>query len=206
MVDTRYVIAALLGIPLLDATFLVFVAGAIGGVETVLLVVLTGLVGMLLVRAEGRHTLRKLQQTVAGGEPPTDELLDGAFLIAAGAFLLTPGLVTDTLGFLFALSPSRIVFRELLSRYVVTPYLDERTDGFATGNVYVGGFPGGGGSGTVFGDADGFSDTDGVDDAFGDGVGNSGADDNAAGNSAADDNGVDDGDTIDIGEDEYSVE
>jgi UPF0716 protein FxsA len=195
MVDTRYVIAALLGIPLLDATFLVFVAGAIGGVETVLLVVLTGLVGMLLVRAEGRHTLRKLQRTVAGGEPPTDELLDGAFLIAAGAFLLTPGLVTDTLGFLFALSPSRIVFRELLSRYVVTPYLDERTDGFATGNVYVGGFPGDddGGSGTVFGDTDGFSDT--VDEAFGDGTS-----DNAAGDAA------DDGDTIDIGEDEYSVE
>jgi UPF0716 protein FxsA len=195
MVDTRYVIAALLGIPLLDATFLVFVAGAIGGVETVLLVVLTGLVGMLLVRAEGRHTLRKLQRTVAGGEPPTDELLDGAFLIAAGAFLLTPGLVTDTLGFLFALSPSRIVFRELLSRYVVTPYLDERTDGFATGNVYVGGFPGDddGGSGTVFGDTDGFSDT--VDEAFGDGTSDN------AGNDAADD-----GDTIDIGEDEYSVE
>ena len=195
MVRTRYVIAGLLGIPLLDATFLVFVAGAIGGVETVLLVVLTGLVGMLLVRAEGRHTLRKLQRTVAGGEPPTDELLDGAFLIAAGAFLLTPGLVTDTLGFLFALSPSRIVFRELLSRYVVTPYLDERTDGFATGNVYVGGFPGDddGGSGTVFGDTDGFSDT--VDEAFGDGTS-----DNAAGDTA------DDGDTIDIGEDEYSVE
>ncbi len=195
MVRTRYVIAGLLGIPLLDATFLVFVAGAIGGVETVLLVVLTGLVGMLLVRAEGRHTLRKLQRTVAGGEPPTDELLDGAFLIAAGAFLLTPGLVTDTLGFLFALSPSRIVFRELLSRYVVTPYLDERTDGFATGNVYVGGFPGDddGGSGTVFGDTDGFSDT--VDEAFGDGTS-----DNAAGDAA------DDGDTIDIGEDEYSVE
>jgi len=190
MVDTRYVIAALLGIPLLDATFLVFVAGAIGGVETVLLVVLTGLVGMLLVRAEGRHTLRKLQRTVAGGEPPTDELLDGAFLIAAGAFLLTPGLVTDTLGFLFALSPSRIVFRELLSRYVVTPYLDERTDGFATGNVYG---DDDGGSGTVFGDTDGFSDT--VDEAFGDGTSDN------AGNDAADD-----GDTIDIGEDEYSVE
>ncbi|ERH13436.1 MAG: protein affecting phage T7 exclusion by the F plasmid [halophilic archaeon J07HB67] len=181
MVRTRYVIAGLLGIPLVDATFLVFVAGAIGGIETVLLVVLTGLVGMLLVRAEGRHTLRKLQRTVAGGEAPTDELLDGAFLIAAGAFLLTPGLVTDTLGFLFALSPSRVVLRELLSRYVVTPYLDERTDGFVSGNVYVGGFPGGDGDAgtrTVFGDDDGFGGR----------------------------GGEEDDDTVDIGEDEYSVE
>jgi len=190
MVRTRYVIAGLLGIPLLDATFLVFVAGAIGGIETVLLVVLTGLIGMLLVRAEGRHTLRKLQRTVAEGEPPTDELLDGAFLIAAGAFLLTPGLVTDTLGFLFALSPSRVVFRELLSRYVVTPYLDERTDGFLSGNVYVGGFPNdapggtdsdaGGSTRTVFGDDDGFGSGGATDDG--------------------------DDDTVDIGEDEYSVE
>jgi UPF0716 protein FxsA len=195
MVRTRYVIAGLLGIPLLDATFLVFVAGAIGGIETVLLVVLTGLVGMLLVRAEGRHTLRKLQRTVAKGEAPTDELLDGAFLIAAGAFLLTPGLVTDTLGFLFALSPTRIVFRELLSRYVVTPYLDERTDGFLSGNIYVGGFPddapsGNGDAGgrtarTVFGDDDGFGSG-----AGGDGFGSE----------------DDDDDTVDIGEDEYSVE
>ena len=181
MVDTRYLLAALLGVPLLDATLLVFVAGAIGGVTTVLLVVLTGLVGTLLVRAEGRNTLRRLQGSLADGKPPTDELLDGAFLIAAGAFLLTPGLVTDVLGFLFVLPPTRYPLRELLSRYVVTPYLEEKTGGFATGNVYVGGFPGGGGT-------DGAT----VDDFGDDG------DDGQTRRSG--------GDTVDIGDDEYTVE
>jgi UPF0716 protein FxsA len=144
---TRYAIAALLLIPLADAIMLVFVAGEIGAVPTVLLVVLTGLIGMLLVRAEGRHTLARIQQKAARGEPPTDELLDGALLIAAGAFLLTPGVVTDALGFLLTIPPTRYPIRTLLKKYVVVPKLDERTGGFVTGGVWTSGFPNGGDGG-----------------------------------------------------------
>ncbi|USZ67547.1 membrane protein FxsA [Halorussus salilacus] len=147
----KRILLGLLLIPLLDALFLVYVATQLGPVLTVALVVLTALVGTLLVRAEGRHTVRKLQRTVAEGRVPTDELTDGALLIAAGAFLLTPGLVTDAVGFLLAFSPSRIVVREAVQRWVVTPYVEKQTGGFATGNVYTFGFPnaddGGGGTG-----------------------------------------------------------
>lgn len=137
----RYVIPALLLIPLVDAILLVFVAGWINVVPTVLLVVLTGLIGMLLVRAEGRHTLARIQRKAARGEPPTDELLDGALLIAAGAFLLTPGVVTDAIGFLLTIPPTRYPIRVALKRFVVVPKLDERTGGFVTGGVWTGGFP-----------------------------------------------------------------
>lgn len=146
----KRILLGLLLIPLLDALFLVYVATQLGPVLTVALVVLTALVGTLLVRAEGRHTVRKLQRTVAEGRVPTDELTDGALLIAAGAFLLTPGLVTDAVGFLLAFSPSRIVVREAVQRWVVEPYVEKQTGGFATGNVYTFGFPnddGGGGTG-----------------------------------------------------------
>ena len=140
----RWLIAAVLLLPLLDATFLVYVAVAhLGAVATVALVVLTALVGTLLVRAEGRRTIRKAQATLARGDVPTSELLDGAMLIAAGAFLITPGLVSDAVGFLFAVPLTRTPLRAALKRFVVVPYLDERSEGFATGNVYVGGFPGG---------------------------------------------------------------
>ena len=133
---------ALLLIPLLDALFLIYVAvELLGAVETVLLVVLTALVGMLLVRAEGRRTVAKIQRSLASAEPPTDALLDGGLLIAAGAFLLTPGLVTDAVGLLLALPPTRIPIRAALKRWVVTPYVDGKTGGFATGNVYTFGFP-----------------------------------------------------------------
>ncbi|MFB6092869.1 MAG: FxsA family protein [Haloquadratum sp.] len=138
---TRWIIALLLAIPLADTLLLVPIATRIGLVPTVLLVVLTGLLGMLLVRAEGRHTLSKLQRKAATGEVPTNALLDGGLLVAAGAFLLTPGVVTDVLGFALALPVTRYPIREIVKRYVVRPYLDRRTGGFVSGNVWVGGFP-----------------------------------------------------------------
>jgi UPF0716 protein FxsA len=141
MVRVRWLLAALLLVPLLDAVLLVVVAGAIGWVETVALVVLTALLGMLFVRAEGRHTVRNLQRAVARGEQPTDQIIDGGLLIAAGAFLLTPGLVTDAIGFLLVLPPTRYLVRTALKRYVLVPYLDRQTGGFVTGQVYTGGFP-----------------------------------------------------------------
>jgi len=137
----KRLMALLLLIPLADALLLVPVAMWLGLALTVVLVVLTGLVGMLLVRAEGRHTLRKIEAAVSRGEPPTNELLDGALLLVAGAFLLTPGLVTDTIGFLLVVPPVRYVVRSAAKRWLVVPYLDEKTDGFVSGNVYTFGFP-----------------------------------------------------------------
>jgi UPF0716 protein FxsA len=128
----------LLVIPLADAVLLAYIASEIlGWAPTVLLVVLTGLVGLLLVRAEGRRTLRKLQRTAARGEIPTDELIDGGLLIAAGAFLLTPGVVTDAIGFLFAVPLTRAPIRLALKRWVLVPYVDGKTGGFVTGQVYT---------------------------------------------------------------------
>ncbi|WP_049910918.1 FxsA family protein [Halorubrum lipolyticum] len=143
----RTLLALLLVVPLVDALFLIVVATRLGWAVTVALVVLTAVLGMLLLRAEGRATLARVQRKLARGEPPTDELLDGGLLIAAGAFLLTPGLVTDAVGFLLALPLSRVPIRMALKKYVVIPYLDRETDGFTTGNVYIGGFPGGDGNG-----------------------------------------------------------
>ncbi|PSQ06159.1 membrane protein FxsA [Halobacteriales archaeon QS_6_71_20] len=145
-IRVRYLLVALLVVPLADAALLLWVAtNLLSAVQTVALVVLTGLLGMLLVRAEGRHTVRSVQRKLSTGEIPTGELLDGALLIAAGAFLLTPGLVTDALGFVLAVPPTRYPIREALRRFVVVPYVDSRTDGFATGAVWSGGFPGGDG-------------------------------------------------------------
>ena len=154
----RTLLALLLVVPLVDALFLIVVATRLGWAITVALVVLTAVLGMLLLRAEGRATLARVQTKLARGEPPTDELLDGGLLIAAGAFLLTPGLVTDAIGFLFAFPLSRVPIRMALKKYVVVPYIDSETGGFASGNVYVGGFPGdGNGSGFTMGGGGGFA-------------------------------------------------
>ncbi|MFC7138455.1 FxsA family protein [Halosimplex aquaticum] len=136
----RY-LGLLLLIPLLDSLFLVFVATQIGAPLTVLLVVLTALLGLLLVRAESRHTIGKIQRKLAAGELPTDELLDGAFLLVAGALTITPGLVTDVIGILLVVPFTRAPIRWAVREKVIVPYMDKKSGGFATGNVYIGGFP-----------------------------------------------------------------
>lgn len=138
----KRLLAVLLLVPLVDAIFLIVVADWLSWPVTVLLVVLTALLGTLFVRAEGRHTIRRFQRALSEGRAPTDELLDGGFLIAAGALLLTPGLVTDAIGFLFVLPPSRYALRGLLKRFVIQPYVERKTGGFVSGNVYTYGFPG----------------------------------------------------------------
>ena len=183
----RTLLALLLVVPLVDALFLIVVATRLGWAVTVALVVLTAVLGMLLLRAEGRATLARVQRKLARGEPPTDELLDGGLLIAAGAFLLTPGLVTDAVGFLLALPLSRVPIRMALKKYVVIPYLDRETDGFTTGNVYIGGFPGGDGDGV----GGGFTMGGGA-NVGGDVRGNDVSDDAAGGDFAGDDAAGDD--------------
>jgi UPF0716 protein FxsA len=136
----RY-IGLLLLIPLLDALLLVLLVPMLGWQFVVLLVVLTALVGLLLARFESRHTIAKIQRKLSRGEAPTNELIDGGLLLIAGAFLLTPGLVTDALGLLLVVPLTRFPIRMGLKRWVIVPYIDRKTDGFASGRVYIGGFP-----------------------------------------------------------------
>ena len=140
---TRSLLGLLLLIPLTDAFVLVAIVswGVLTALQTVALVVLTGLLGMMLVRAEGRNTIARFQRKAAAGSVPTDEALDGGLLIAAGAFLLTPGLVTDGIGLVLVLPPTRYPVRLAVKRWVVVPYLDTKTGGFATGNIWTFGFP-----------------------------------------------------------------
>ena len=178
----RWPFLGLLLIPLADILLLVWVAGRIGAVATVALVVLTALIGLLLVRAEGRHTLRRLQRRGAAGEVPTDELLDGALLVAAGAFFLTPGLVTDLVGLLLVVPLTRVPLRLATKRWVVVPLLDRESGGFVTGRVYTAGYP--------------FTDEGGAFDPFSDA-------DEAVGR--ADPEAPDDG-PVDLGPDAYDID
>lgn len=141
MIRSRWAIVALLAVPLVEIVLLIYVAGYIGPVATVAVVIVTGLLGLLLVRAEGRLTLRRLNERLVAGEAPTDELIDGGLLIVAGVLLLTPGLVTDGIGFILVIPPTRRGVRAGLKRWVIGPVLDAHTGGFYVGGVS--GQPGG---------------------------------------------------------------
>ncbi len=85
-------------IPLIEIYLLVKVGTAIGVLPTALVVVGTGVIGATLARREGVSVWRRMKGKLGRGELPAEELIDGVILLISGAFLLTPGIVTDVLG------------------------------------------------------------------------------------------------------------
>jgi UPF0716 protein FxsA len=105
-------------LPLAELWVIVSVADGIGIGFTIVLLLAISIAGAWLVKAQGFGALRRIQQTLNRGSMPTTELADGALIVFAGALLLTPGFITDTVGFLLLIPPSRAVVRKaLVSRY-----------------------------------------------------------------------------------------
>jgi UPF0716 protein FxsA len=100
-----------LAMPILELYVIVQVAGWVGVVETLALLVLVSIVGTWLVRREGLGALRRVQGQLAAGDLPTTGLLDGALIVLAGALMVTPGFVTDAFGLLLLVPPTRAVVR-----------------------------------------------------------------------------------------------
>lgn len=103
-------------IPVVEIWIIIQVGQSIGGLETVGLLILISVVGAWLVRREGTGILVRVQQSLARGELPTNELIDGLLVLFAGALMLTPGFLTDAFGLLLLLPPTRLIMRGLLKR------------------------------------------------------------------------------------------
>ncbi|MCS5591077.1 MAG: FxsA family protein [Gammaproteobacteria bacterium] len=97
-------------VTLLEIYVLVSVGDAIGGFSTVLLVVLTALVGSSLLKHQGWSTMAKAQQSMAAGKTPAFEMMEGVVILVSGIMLLTPGFITDTVGLLGLIPLSRKYF------------------------------------------------------------------------------------------------
>ena len=113
----------LLAVPVVELAVIVRVAEEVGVFETLALLVLISVAGAWLLKQQGLATWRSLQATTARGEVPTKEATDGALILFGGALLLTPGFVTDVVGILLLLPPTRAVvkgaFRKLFATWAV---------------------------------------------------------------------------------------
>jgi UPF0716 protein FxsA len=101
--------------PLIELYFLIQVGSVIGALPTILLSVLTALIGGYLVRMQGIAVLMRVRALLDAGEMPALEVLDGAVLLLCGLALLLPGFVTDIVGFLLLVPPLRHL---LIRRYL----------------------------------------------------------------------------------------
>jgi UPF0716 protein FxsA len=104
-------------VPVLEIYVIIQVGQVIGGWPTVALLLAESLLGAWIVRREGRRAWRALTGTIRGGDLPERELADAALVLVGGVLLLTPGFVTDAVGFLFVLPFTRPLVRRLLAAY-----------------------------------------------------------------------------------------
>ena len=103
----HWLLAVFILVPLAEIYVLIQVGGFIGALPTVLLVVVTAVLGAVLFRLEGLATLTRVQDSMRRGEVPAEEMFGGVLLIFAGALLITPGFITDAIGFAWLLPPVR---------------------------------------------------------------------------------------------------
>ena len=126
-------------VPVVEIYFLIQVGSVIGGFETVLLVIFTAILGAYLFRVQGLTTVQRLQATLARGEIPAIEMVEGIMLLICGVLLLTPGFFTDAIGFLCLLPALRqkVALAILSSQFIKqaggfsntsAPYNDQYSD------------------------------------------------------------------------------
>jgi len=103
-------------VPIAELAVIIQVGQWLGVVDTLALLILISLIGAWLAKREGIGVWRRIQRQLELGRMPSNELIDGLLILFAGALLLTPGFLTDLLGILLLLPPTRGMIRRALRR------------------------------------------------------------------------------------------
>ncbi|QGJ71700.1 Exclusion suppressor FxsA [Planctomycetales bacterium 10988] len=101
--------------PLIELTLLLWLSSVTSWQITLAIVLITGFLGALLARSEGLSAVRRIQMESAQGKVPSGAIVDGVLILIAGILLVTPGILTDVIGFSLLIPP----IRELYKRSVV---------------------------------------------------------------------------------------
>lgn len=114
---SRFMPLLFIAIPLVELYFIIVVGEMIGALWTVILVIMTAVIGVNLLRVQGMNTLAKAQRNMAQGQIPAMEMMEGVALAVAGVLLITPGFITDSIGLLCLIPASRqAIIRFIIAR------------------------------------------------------------------------------------------
>jgi UPF0716 protein FxsA len=105
-------------VPIAELYVIIRVGASIGFLNTLAVIIAVGFIGSWLVKREGMRTWARFNQTVASGQIPAKEMIDGVLILGAGALLLTPGFLSDVLGIVMLFPPTRAVLRAYVSKRV----------------------------------------------------------------------------------------
>ena len=110
-------------IPIIEIYLLIEIGSIFGALTAVILVILTGFLGAFLSRMQGLKTLFRIQESLREGRMPSGELLDALLIVIAGLVLLTPGFLTDSVGFLLLIPATRNSIKYWLRRQIELRYV-----------------------------------------------------------------------------------
>lgn len=116
-------LALFIAVPIVELYVIIKVGGAIGVLPTLALLLLTAILGSLLLRQQGRDAWRRFQAALAERRFPGREVADGLMITVGGALLLTPGFITDIVGLLLLVPPTRAIGRRLLRGFVARRFV-----------------------------------------------------------------------------------
>ena len=119
-------------VPLAELYVIIQVGQAIGALPTIAILLLDSVLGSMLLRAQGRAAWRRFNEALAAGRMPHREVVDGVLVIFGGAFLITPGFITDVVGVFLLLPPTRALVRAWLARRLSRRVSVGVVDGTAT--------------------------------------------------------------------------
>jgi UPF0716 protein FxsA len=109
-----YLILVFTAIPIIELALLLRIGERIGTVNTIAVVIITGILGAYLARSQGLMVVKKIKQDISLGIMPGDKLLEGALIFVGGIVLLTPGFLTDFAGFLLLIPFTRNLIKQRL--------------------------------------------------------------------------------------------
>lgn len=113
-----YLIILFTIIPAVELALLIHVGGYIGAGNTIMIIIFTGVLGAHLARLQGILVIQNIQHSLEKGQIPTDAMMDGLLIFIGGILLLTPGFLTDALGFLLLIPFSRRLCKFLIRDYL----------------------------------------------------------------------------------------
>jgi UPF0716 protein FxsA len=112
----RLLLALIIVVPALEIWLLISIGQYIGPWLTIILIILTGILGAWLAKYQGLEALRNAQQKMSYGQMPGEVIIDGLCILVGGVLLLTPGFISDSIGFFLLIPATRNIVKPFIIR------------------------------------------------------------------------------------------
>lgn len=114
----KWFFLALIIVPTLELTLLLWASSAMGIFPTLGLIIATGFIGAFLAKKQGLKALRDIQDSMGRLQPPGEHLISAAFVLVGGVLLLTPGFISDAIGLSLLFKPTQKIYKPIAGKII----------------------------------------------------------------------------------------